>query len=126
MLTQRRFRGTNFPGVVFSNSTVCLERMGITLTKKEVLKEEGDTFDGVIEGTQTSPAGELIIRIKIHGWRDMDHHMGFWPTAITTDLTIETFEVSKNDKKLPDSPNAKALHDEFNNRINLYVWHTAG
>jgi hypothetical protein len=126
MLTQRRFRGTNFPVVVFSNSAVCLESMGVTLTKKEVLKKEGIDFDGVIEGTRASPAEELIIRLKIHGWRDMNHHMGFWPTAITTDLTIETFEVSKNGKKLPDTPNAKALHDEFNNRVNLYVWHTAG
>ncbi|MFX1464866.1 MAG: hypothetical protein ACFFA5_00125 [Promethearchaeota archaeon] len=126
MLSQRRFRGTNFPGVVFSNSAVCLESMGITLTKKEVLKEEDIDFEGIIEGTQISPAGEVIIRLKIYGWRDMDHHMGFWPTTITTDLMIETFELSKNEKELPDTLNAKVLHDEFNNRINLYVWHTAG
>jgi hypothetical protein len=126
MLNQRRFRGTNFAGVVFSNSVICLEKMGITLTKKKVLKEEGDNFEGIIEGFRSSSAGKVIIQLKIHGWRDMDHHMGFWPTALTTDVIIETFEITKDNKKLPNSPIANALNEEFNKKINLYTWHTAG
>jgi len=96
--------------------------MGVTITKKEVLKYAGDNFDGIIEGTRTSRARRLIIRLKIHGWRDMEWHGGFWPTAKTTDVTIETFEVSENDKELPDTPDAKALNEEFNKRFNVYVW----
>ena len=124
MIIERRFRSTKVPLQIFNNTAICLERIGVTLTKKEILKEDGDDFDGIIEGKR----GEnLIVRIKVHGWRDMNHHGGFWPTSRTTDLTTETFEVSENNKELPNTPNANALNEEFNDRIGkYYLWGTSG
>ena len=124
MIIERRFRSVRVPLQVFYCCAICLERMGVTLTKKEILKEDGDDFDGIIEGKR----GEnLIVRIKVHGWRDMDHHGGFWPTSRTTDLTTETFEVSENNEELPDTLNANALDEEFNDRIGkCYLWGTSG
>lgn len=127
MIIQRRFRSTKVPLQVFNNTAICLERIGVTLTKKEILKHEGDDFDGVIQGTRTSSEGQVFVRIKVHGWRDMNHHGGFWPTSKTTDLTTETFEVSENNEELPDTPNAKALNEEFNDRLGkCYLWGTSG
>jgi hypothetical protein len=98
--------------------------MGITLTKYEVLKEEGDDFDGIIVGNQISPAGPLVIRINIHSYRDMNHP--WFPGMITTEVTSETLEVSEDNKELPNTLNATALNEEFNKRINMYVWHGPG
>lgn len=126
MRNERRFRTVNVPLQIFNNCAICAERLGITLTKKEILKHEGDDFDGIIEGERADSSGQLIIRMKIHGWRDMNHHGGFWPTSETTDLTIETFEI-KGNKELPDTPAAKALNEEFNDHLSKhYVWHTSG
>ena len=122
MIIHRIFRGTSVPSQLFSNYVICLERMGIALTKKEVLKEEGDDFDGIIEGKR----GEnIIIRLKIHSFRDMTQQ---WLRSgvITTEVTSETFEVSENNEQLPDTPNANALNKEFNKCINVYVWHGPG
>ncbi len=126
MITHRQFRTVNIPSEVFSHCVICAERMGISLTKKEVLKKEGDNFDGIIEGTQPISTGQLMIRIKVHGWRDTHHHGGFWPTSLTSDVMIETFEI-QNDEELPDTPNVRNLHENYNFRLGrYYLWHTSG
>ena len=124
MRNTRLFRGTSVPSQIFSNCGICLERMGISLTKKEVLKEDGADFDGIIEGVRTSSAGQVIIRLKFHGFRDMNHR--WFPGMISTEVTIETFEVSENNEELPDTPNANALNKTFNKCINVYVWAAPG
>ena len=124
MLIRRIFRGTSVPSQLFSNYVVCLEGMGIILTKKEVLKEEGDDFDGIIVGNLTSAARQLIIRLKIHSFRDITHQ--WFPGVITTEVTSETLEVSEDNKELTNTPNATVLNEEFNKRINMYVWHGPG
>lgn len=126
MKNERRFRTVNVPLQIFRNSAVCAERLGYTLTKHEILKHEGDDFDGVTEATRTTPEGTIILRLTIFGWRDYNHHGGFWPTSETTDLTIETFEV-RNNEELPDTPLAIASNEEFNDHLSKhYVWHTSG
>jgi hypothetical protein len=123
MITQRVFRDIN-PSQLFKNCAICLERMGITLTKKEVLKAEGKDFDGIIEGTRASSSGKLIIRLKLHGFQDRTHPL--FPGIITNELSIETLEVSENNEVSPDTPNANALNEEFNKSINVYVWSGGG
>jgi hypothetical protein len=127
MRTERTFRTVNVPIQIFNHCITCLEEMmGITVTKKEILKDEGDDFDALIEGTRTSSSGQLIIRLKLHGWRDYGWHAGFWPSAETTDVTIETFEI-KDTEELLDTPNARKLNEEFNWLIGrYYLWHTSG
>ena len=98
--------------------------MGIILTKYEVQKEEGADFDGIIAGKLTGPEGLLIIRVKIHSYRDMNHK--WFPGMVTTEVTSETFEVSEESEELANTPNATALNEEFNKRINMYVWHGPG
>ena len=127
MIIERRFRSTKVPIQVWNNTILCLERIGVTLTKKEILKFEGDDFDAVIQGSRTGSKGQVYVRVKIHGWRDMNHHGGFWPTSLTSDLITETFELSENNEELPDTPDAKALNEEFNFNIGrYYLWGTSG
>jgi hypothetical protein len=126
MKNERRFRTVNVPLQIFNNCAICAGHIGMTVTKKEILKNEQDDFEGIIEGTGTRSGVKTIIRMTIRGWRDYDWHAGFWPSAQTTDLTIETFEV-KNNEELPDTPVAIALNEEFNNHLSThYVWHTSG
>ncbi len=127
MIIERRFRSTKVPIQVWNNTILCLERIDVTLTKKEIIKFEGDDFDGVIEGSRPGSKGQVFVRVKIHGWRDMNHHGGFWPTSLTSDLITETFELSENNEELPDTPDAKALNEEFNTNIGkYYLWGTSG
>lgn len=127
---KRQFRSTKVPIQVWNDSILCLERIGVTLSKKEILKYEGsgtDDFEDIIEGSRPSSKGQVYVRVKVHGWRDMNHHGGFWPTSLTTDLITETYELSENNEKLTDTPDANALSEEFNFNIGrYYLWGTSG
>ncbi len=96
--------------------------MNVTLTKKEVLKDEGDDFDGVIEGMRMSPSGRTMIQLKIHGFRQGGHPL-FAGEVI--EINVETFELSENNEQL-DTSNSNALNEEFNKKINTYAWKHAG
>ncbi|MHA2062434.1 MAG: hypothetical protein ACW963_09115 [Candidatus Sifarchaeia archaeon] len=102
---KRQFRSTKVPIQVWNDSILCLERIGVTLSKKEILKYEGsgtDDFEGIIEGSRPSSKGQVYVRVKVHGWRDMNHHGG-------------------------DTPDANALSEEFNFNIGrYYLWGTSG
>ena len=122
MITQRHFKGTEPPIQMFSDCIACLENMEVNLTKKEVLKDEGDDFDGVIEGMRMSSSGQPMIRLKVHGFRQGGHPL-FAGEVI--EINVETFEVSENNEQL-DTPNSNALNEEFNTQINAYAWKHAG
>jgi len=122
MITQRHFKGTEPPSQMFSDCLTCLENMEVDLTKKEVLKDEGDDFDGIIEGMRMSPSGKAMIQLKIHGFREGGHPLF---SGEVIEINIETFEISENNEQL-DTPNSNALNDEFNKQINAYAWKHAG
>jgi len=122
MITQRHFKGTEPPSQMFSDCLACLESMEVVLTKKEVLKDEGDDFDGVIEGKRMSSSGETVIQLKIHGFREGGHPLF---SGEVIEINVETFEKSENNKQF-DSPNSNALNEEFNTKINVYAWKHAG
>ncbi len=122
MITQRRFKGTEPPSQMWLDSLTCLEKMEVSLTKKEVLKDEGTDFDGVIEGMRMGSSGEAMIRLKIHGFREGGHPLF---SGEVIEINVETFEISENNEQL-DTPNSNALNDEFNKQINVYAWKHAG
>jgi hypothetical protein len=123
--TVRLFRMVNVPRQIFSNCIICLNLMEVILTTQTVFIEEDDRFNALIEGYQVSPSGQIVILLRIHGWRDKYFHGGFWPTTKTTRLTIRTTEIIQGISH-PNSTEAQNLNKEFNKRFNLYVWHISG
>ena len=121
MITQRHFKGTEPPSQMFSDCLTCLGDMEVTVTKKEVLKDEGDDFDGIIEGMRMSSSGELMIKLKIHGFREGGHPLF---SGEVIEISVETLEKVNNEQS--DTSNSNALNEEFNKKINTYAWKHAG
>ena len=121
MITQRHFKGTEPPSQMFQDCLTCLGDMEVVVAKKEVLKDEGDDFDGIIEGMRMSSSGELMIKLKIHGFRQGGHPLF---SGEVIEINVETFEMVNNEQS--DTPNSNALNEEFNTKINVYAWKHAG
>jgi hypothetical protein len=121
MITQRHFKGTEPPNQMFQDCLTCLGNMEVVVTKKEVLKDEGDDFDGVIEGMRTSSSGKIMIKLKVHGFREGGHPLF---SGEVIEINVETFEKVNNEQS--DTPNSNALNEEFNTKINTYAWKHAG
>jgi hypothetical protein len=123
MITQRTFKTAGASSEMFSNCLASLDDLKVIVTKKEVLKKEGDDFDGVIEGNRTTSEGNTIIRLKLHGFRKKGHPL---VAGIVTEIEIETFELSKNNNEPCDTTDSNDLNEEFNERIDHYAWQQSG
>jgi hypothetical protein len=123
LISKRVFRNTPTEAI-FSYLPRILEEIGV---KVDSQKQESadDLFKGQIEGVK-SDRPSLLIRITIEGGKEpwVEVAGNFLPNIYTSKVSAESYEITNEGRA--DTKESIELLRQFDTKIGMYVWHTAG
>jgi hypothetical protein len=123
LISKRVFRGTPTEAI-FSYLPRILEEIGVKVASQRQ-ESANDLFKVQVEGVKLERPS-ILIRITIEGGKESWFEVAgnFLPHIYTSKVTAESYEVTNEGRV--DTDESIELLQQFDTKIGMYVWHTAG